>query len=293
MNAHDRSSAEAAAAAAQGQGAKFIAGGTNLLDLMKLEIETPTHLIDVNGLPARQNRTDGRRRATHRRTRSQHRTWPPISACVAATAVLTRALVPAPSGQIRNMATTAGNLLQRTPMPLFLRHQSAMQQTRSWNWLRAQLAESVASMAVIGVSDACIATHPSDMAWHRASSTPWWKPFDRMARCGRSPSRTSIVCQGDQPHIETVLDARRADHGCDVAQARGGAQIYHKVRDRASYAFALISVAAIVHPRRNGAGGTRRGGASSRGESKRRRPKCPAAPRQLSLAFAGGRQANA
>ncbi|MBW9309106.1 xanthine dehydrogenase [Escherichia coli] len=106
-------------------GAKFIAGGTNLLDLMKLEIETPTHLIDVNGLGldkievtdagglrigALVRNTDT---AAHERVRRDY-------------AVLSRALLAGASGQLRNQATTAGNLLQRTRCPI-LRHQSALQ----------------------------------------------------------------------------------------------------------------------------------------------------------------------
>src|ERR1044071_10249836 len=112
------SPAEAAAAAARHPGAKFVAGGTNLLDLMKLEIETPPHLIDVNGLGLDkiESTSDGGLRigalvrntdlAAHDRVRRDY-------------AVLSRALVAGASGQLRNMATTAGNLLQRTRCPYF------------------------------------------------------------------------------------------------------------------------------------------------------------------------------
>ncbi|MGO4556265.1 xanthine dehydrogenase family protein subunit M, partial [Stenotrophomonas sp. 2YAF22] len=157
-----RSPAEAAAAAARTQGARFIAGGTNLLDLMKLEIETPAHLIDVNGLdldtiePTSQGglrvgalvrNTD---LAADRRIRRDY-------------AVLTRALVSGASGQLRNKATTAGNLLQRTRCPYFYDTAQPCNKRLPGSGCGAREGFS-RQLAVIGASEHCIATHPSDMA---------------------------------------------------------------------------------------------------------------------------------
>src|SRR5687767_8567928 len=157
-----RTPAEAAAAAAQKPGAKFVAGGTNLLDLMKLEIEAPTHLIDVNGLGLDQieSTPEGGLRigalvrntdlAADERVRRDY-------------GVLSRALVAGASGQLRNMATTAGNLLQRTRCPYFYDTNQPCNKRAPGSGCGA-IGGFSRQHAVIGVSDACIATHPSDMA---------------------------------------------------------------------------------------------------------------------------------
>src|SRR4051812_670427 len=157
-----RSPAEAAAAAARTQGAKFIAGGTNLLDLMKLQIETPTHLIDVNGLALDKIEAtrDGGLRigavvrngdlAADERVRRDY-------------GVLARALVAGASGQLRNMATTAGNLLQRTRCPYFYDTNQQCNKREPGSGCGA-IGGYSRQHAVVGMSDACIATHPSDMA---------------------------------------------------------------------------------------------------------------------------------
>jgi xanthine dehydrogenase YagS FAD-binding subunit len=157
-----RTPAEAAAAAARTQGAKFVAGGTNLLDLMKLEIETPTHLIDVNGLGLDkiEPTADGGLRvgalvrntdlAADARVRRDY-------------AVLSRALLAGASGQLRNKATTAGNLLQRTRCPYFYDTNQPCNKRVPGSGCSAIGGHS-RQHAVVGSSEACIATHPSDMA---------------------------------------------------------------------------------------------------------------------------------
>src|SRR3954453_3067655 len=157
-----RSPAEAAAAAARNPGAKFIAGGTNLLDLMKLQIETPTHLIDVNGLALDKIEAtpDGGLRigalvrntdlAADERVRRDY-------------SLLSRALLAGASGQLRNMATTAGNLLQRTRCPYFYDTNQPCNKRQPGSGCAA-LGGFSRQLAVIGASEACIATHPSDMA---------------------------------------------------------------------------------------------------------------------------------
>src|SRR3954449_534683 len=157
-----RSPAEAAAAAARLDGAKFIAGGTNLLDLMKLEIEVPTHLIDVNGLALNiiEATPEGGLRigalvrntdlAAHPTVR---RDYP----------VLARALLAGASGQLRNKATTAGNLLQRTRCPYFYDTNQPCNKRVPGSGCSA-IGGFTRPHAVVGASDACIATNPSDMA---------------------------------------------------------------------------------------------------------------------------------
>src|SRR5688572_16151188 len=157
-----RTPAEAAAAAARNPGAKFIAGGTNLLDLMKLEIETPTHLIDVNGLGLDQieSTPEGGLRigalvrntdlAADERVRRDY-------------GVLSRALVAGASGQLRNAATTAGNLLQRTRCPYFYDTNQPCNKRQPGTGCGA-IGGVNRQHAIVGSSTACIATHPSDMA---------------------------------------------------------------------------------------------------------------------------------
>ena len=154
--------AEAAAAVAKQPGAKFIAGGTNLLDLMKLQIETPPHLVDVNalGLDKIEPTPDGGLRigalvrntdlAADERVRHDY-------------AVLSRALLAGASGQLRNKATTAGNLLQRTRCPYFYDTNQACNKRQPGSGCSA-IGGYSRQLAVIGASPACIATHPSDMA---------------------------------------------------------------------------------------------------------------------------------
>src|SRR5882724_7394098 len=154
--------ANAAAAAVRTPGAKFIAGGTNLLDLMKLEIEAPAHLIDVNGLALDKIETtpQGGLRigalvrntdlAADERVRRDY-------------GLLSRALLAGASGQLRNKATTAGNLLQRTRCPYFYDTNQPCNKRQPGSGCAA-IAGFSRQLAVIGSSEACIATHPSDMA---------------------------------------------------------------------------------------------------------------------------------
>ena len=157
-----RNPADAAAAALRNPDTRFIAGGTNLLDLMKLEIETPAHLIDVNGLALDkiEPTAEGGLRigALVRNTdlaadRSVRRDY----------GVLSRALLAGASGQLRNKATTAGNLLQRTRCPYFYDTNQPCNKRRPGSGCAA-IGGFSRQHAVVGASEACIATHPSDMA---------------------------------------------------------------------------------------------------------------------------------
>ena len=241
-----KSPAEAAALAAQVDGSRFIAGGTNLLDLMKLDIETPTHLIDVNGLAldrieatpegglrigALVRNTD---LAADSRIRQDY-------------GLLSRALLAGASGQLRNMATTAGNLLQRTRCPYFYDTHQACNKRQPGSGCAA-IGGFSRPLGVIGVSDACIATHPSDMAVAM-------RALDAQVETVRPDGSTRVIpiadfhrLPGNTPNIETALAAHELITAVTLPAPLGGTHIYQKVRDRASYACALVSVAVVIQP---------------------------------------------
>ncbi|MES2532593.1 MAG: xanthine dehydrogenase family protein subunit M [Pseudomonadota bacterium] len=237
---------QAVASAARTPGARFIAGGTNLLDLMKLEIDTPGHLIDVNGLgfDKIEATPDGGLRvgamvrntdlAADARVRRDY-------------GVLSRALLAGASGQLRNKATTAGNLLQRTRCPYFYDTNQACNKRQPGSGCSA-LGGVSRQLAVVGSSDACIATHPSDMAVAM-------RVLDAKVETLRPDGgrRTIAIVDfhrlpGNTPHIETALTKGELITAVTLPPPVGGKHVYQKVRDRASYAFALVSVAAIVQP---------------------------------------------
>jgi xanthine dehydrogenase YagS FAD-binding subunit len=237
-------SVEAAAkAAASVQGARFIAGGTNLLDLMKLQIETPTHLIDVNhlGLDRIEKTDDGGLKigALVRNTdlaadRTVRRDY----------AVLSRALVAGASGQLRNKATTGGNLLQRTRCPYFYDTRMPCNKRQPGSGCGAMQGLSRA-LAILGVSDACIAQHPSDMAVAMRLLDAKVDSVDATGTARSIPIADFHLMPGDTPHRETVLKAGEIITSVTLPKPIGGTHVYRKVRDRASYAFALVSVAAV------------------------------------------------
>lgn len=240
------SPAEAAAAAARRPEAKFIAGGTNLLDLMKLQIEAPSHLIDVNALAL--DRIEATPEGGLRIGALVRNTDLAADARVRRDyAVLSRALLAGASGQLRNRATTAGNLLQRTRCPYFYDTNMACNKRRPGSGCSA-IGGINRQHAVVGASEACIATHPSDMAVAMRvldASVETVKP-QGLARS--IPIAELHRLPGDTPEVETVLEAGELITAVTLPKPAGGAQHYRKVRDRASYAFALVSVAAIVQP---------------------------------------------
>lgn len=238
--------AEAAAAVARTPQAKFLAGGTNLLDLMKLEIERPAHLVDIQDLKL--DRIEGTAEGGLR-----------IGALVSNSAlaadtrvrrdygVLSRGLLAGASGQLRNKATTAGNLLQRTRCPYFQDRNQPCNKRRPGSGCAA-IGGYSRQLAVIGTSDACIASHPSDMAVAL-------RILDAAVETVNADGGTRHIAigdlhrlPGDTPHVETTLEAGELITAVILPPPVGGRHLYHKVRDRASYAFALVSVAAIVQP---------------------------------------------
>jgi xanthine dehydrogenase YagS FAD-binding subunit len=236
---------EAIAATATSPGARFIAGGTNLLDLMKLEIETPSHLVDISRLPLTRIEVmpQGGLRIGALATNSD----------VAAAAIvrqhyplLAQAILSGASGQLRNRASVGGNLLQRTRC--FYCYDRAMPCNKRTPGTGCAAIEGFNRIhAVLGMSDHCIATHPSDMAVAMAALDA---QVETIAADGSR--RTLSFGQlyrppGDTPHIETNLAQGELITAVVLPPPPGGTQSYRKVRDRASYAFALVSVAAVLH----------------------------------------------
>lgn len=251
---------EAAAAVVRQPGARFIAGGTNLLDLMKLQIETPQHLVDVNGLGLDRIETtpEGGLRvgalvrntdlAANSRIRQDY-------------GVLSRALLAGASGQLRNKATTAGNLLQRTRCPYFYDTNQPCNKRQPGSGCSA-IGGVTRSLGVIGTSASCIATHPSDMAvaMRVLDATVETSRADGQRR--RIPIADFYRLPGDTPQVETAMEPGEIITSVTLPVPAGGLHVYHKVRDRASYAFALVSVAAIVQP--DGTGRVAFGGVAPR-----------------------------
>jgi xanthine dehydrogenase YagS FAD-binding subunit len=258
---YERAKDPAAAARAAAQpGAKFLAGGTNLLDLMKIEVETPTHLVDVQdlGFDKIEATSDGGLRigalvtntdlAADKRVRRDY-------------GVLTRSIVAGASGQLRNKATTAGNLLQRTRCPYFYDTNMACNKRRPGSGCSA-IGGVSRQLGVIGVSNACIATFPGDMAVAMRVLDATVETIDARGQHRSIPIAEFHRLWGDHPEQDTVLHAGELITAVTLPRPLGGKHIYEKVRDRASYAYALVSVAAVIQP--DGTGRVAFGGVAPR-----------------------------
>ncbi len=240
--------------------AKFIAGGTNLLDLMKLEIETPTHLVDVQdlGFDKIEKTRDGGLRigalvtntdlAADERVRRDY-------------GVLTRAIVAGASGQLRNKASTAGNLLQRTRCPYFYDTNMACNKRKPGSGCAA-IGGYSRQLGVIGVSNACIATFPGDMAVAMRVLDASIETIDGAGARRTIPIADFHRLWGDRPDVDTVLKPGELITAVTLPRPIGGQHFYEKVRDRASYAYALVSVAAVIQ--RDGSGRVAFGGVAPR-----------------------------
>jgi xanthine dehydrogenase YagS FAD-binding subunit len=241
-------SAEAAArAAAARPDAKFLAGGTNLLDLMKLQIETPAHLIDVNhlGMDRIEEAADGGLRigalvrnsdlAADLRVRERY-------------PVLSRALLAGASGQLRNRATTGGNLLQRTRCYYFYDPGKPCNKRQPGSGCSA-LGGFNRIHAIVGANDKCIAVHPSDMAVAMRVLDAQVETVSPQGSRRVIPIADFHRLPGNTPDRDTELAPGEFITGVSLPPPPPGRQLYRKVRDRASYAFALLSVAAIVDVR--------------------------------------------
>jgi xanthine dehydrogenase YagS FAD-binding subunit len=233
-----------AAAAALKPGAKVIAGGTNLLDLMKLQVETPSALIDINRLPLDkiEETSDGGLRvgalvrnsdlAADSRVRQHY-------------GVLSRALLAGASAQLRNKATTSGNLLQRTRCYYFYDITKPCNK-RSPGSGCAAIAGFNRIHAIQGTSSECIATNPSDMAVAMRALDAKVETVNSEGKTRAIPIAEFHRLPGKTPEIETNLKPGEIITAVTLPPPPPGVHVYRKVRDRASYAFALVSVAAIV-----------------------------------------------
>jgi xanthine dehydrogenase YagS FAD-binding subunit len=225
-------------------GARYLGGGTNLVDLMRGTIEQPAALVDVTGLSARiEERADGGLligAAARNTAVAEHR------AVRTRFPVLARAILSGASAQIRNMATVGGNILQRTRCPYFYDDDGSRCNKRN----PGQGCDAIEGVnrdhAILGASSSCVATHPSDMCVALAA-------LDAVVHLdGIGGRRTLPLTElhrlpGDHPETETVLEPGELITAVELpAQSSTARSAYRKVRDRASYAFALVSVAAVL-----------------------------------------------
>ena len=241
---YERAGSPAEAMAAGRGGATFIAGGTNLLDLMKLEVRTPSRLVDINRLDLGgiEETEDGGLRigalvrnsdlAADRRVRESY-------------PVLAQALLAGASGQLRNRATTGGNLLQRTRCYYFYDPAMACNKREPGAGCRA-IGGETRLHAIFGASEHCVATHPSDMAVALRALDAVVEVASIEGRPKAIPLSAFYRLPGDRPDIENVLEPGDLITAVRLPPARVSRQKYRKVRDRASYAFALVSVAGVV-----------------------------------------------
>ncbi|WP_454279225.1 FAD binding domain-containing protein [Sphingomonas sp. Marseille-Q8236] len=225
-------------------GARFIAGGTNLLDLMKLQVETPDTLIDISRLALTEieEREDGGLTIGALVPNSDLAADPRV---IERYPVLSRALLAGASGQLRNKASTGGNLLQRTRCYYFYDPATPCNKRDPGSGCSAIGGEN-RILAILGTSDQCIATHPSDMAvaMRALEAVIITRKPDGDRR--RIAIGEFYRLPGTTPEIENVLEPGELITHVELPPAPEGKQTYRKVRDRASYAFALVSVAGIV-----------------------------------------------
>jgi xanthine dehydrogenase YagS FAD-binding subunit len=233
-----------ACASAAHPGVRFVAGGTNLIDLMKLEIEVPTRLVDICGLPLNdiEETAEGGLRVGARVGNSAlavdmrvRRRYP----------LLSQAILAGASTQLRNKATTGGNLLQRTRCPYFYDTTKPCNKREPGAGCAA-LHGINRNNAVLSVSDHCIAAHPSDMAVAMSALDARVETVAPDGSARTIPIDALYRPPGDTPHIETILAPGEMIVAVLLPVPPPGRQVYRKVRERASYAFALVSVGVIV-----------------------------------------------
>ena len=225
-----------------GQGTKYLGGGTNLVDLMRENIEAPDALVDVTHLSSDIEVLEGG--AVRIGASVKNTTLANHPAIRARFPVLSQAILMGASGQIRNMATVGGNLLQRTRCYYF--YDGAARCNKREPGSGCDALEGFNRIhAILGASDACIATHPSDMCVALAA-------LDALVHVEGPQGKRTIPLNdfhrlpGDTPHLETELRASELITFVEIPASNGANSMYRKVRDRASYAFALVSVAAVL-----------------------------------------------
>lgn len=226
--------------------ARFLGGGTNLVDLMKTGVERPAHLVDVRALPLdRIERGDGGLRLGATATNSDLAAHPEVRRRYPA---LAEAVLAGASGQLRNMATVGGNLLQRTRCGYFADVTQPCNKREPGTGCPAIEGEHH-NHAILGASDHCVATHPSDMGVALAAFDAV-VTFETAEGPGELPLEQFYLPVDDTPHRETALPAGALITGVHLPDAPVAAvSRYRKVRERASYAFAVGSVAAALDVR--------------------------------------------
>ncbi|HEX3601185.1 MAG TPA: xanthine dehydrogenase family protein subunit M [Lacipirellulaceae bacterium] len=231
--------------AQQGADVRFLAGGTTLVDLMKLNVETPARLLDINRLPFDEIEAtpDGGLQigATVRNSDLAHH-----ARVQKDYAVLSQAILAGASAQIRNMATTAGNLLQRTRCVYFRDTAMACNKREPGTGCPA-IDGFNRSLAILGATEHCIASHPSDMCVAMAALEATIHIQGPKAK-RIVPIGDFHLLPGDTPQRETVLEpGDLITHVTLPPPIAGSKQIYLKLRDRASYEFALASAAVVIN----------------------------------------------
>ena len=230
--------------AQQGADVRFIAGGTTLLDLMKLNVETPARVLDINRLPLDkiEPTSDGGLKIGATVRNSDLANHPTVRRDYP---VLSQALLNGASAQLRNMATTAGNILQRTRC-MYFRDTAMPCNKREPGTGCPAITGANRSLAVLGTSEHCIATNPSDMCVAMAA-------LEATIHVQGPKGLRSIafgdfhLLPGNTPHRETVLEpGDLITHVTLPAPIKGSKQLYLKLRDRASYEFALASAAVVI-----------------------------------------------
>ena len=235
---------EATSAYASHAGARYLGGGTNLVDLMKLGVEAPSALIDVTRFPLDtvEELSDGALRVGAMVRNSDLAAHPLVRDRYPA---LSQAVLAGASGQLRNAATTGGNLLQRTRCPYFQDLSKPCNKREPGSGCGARDGVH-RDHAVLGHSAHCIATHPSDMAVALAALD------GRVELDGPEGARSVAAAEfhrlpGDRPEQDTELRPGELVTGVVLPAATAGLPAaYRKARDRASYAFALASVAVVL-----------------------------------------------
>jgi xanthine dehydrogenase YagS FAD-binding subunit len=239
----EKAASPEAAIAAAATGARYIAGGTTLVDLMRDEVERPERLIDINRLPLGGIRVDGEdivigalaRMAEVAADENVQRLQPLVA----------ESLIEGASPQLRNMASMGGNLLQRVRCPYFRMLDAACNKRAPGSGCAA-IEGLNAGHAILGTSDACVATHPSDVAVALVALDATMRVHGPQGE-RRFPVEELFRLPGETPHLEhTLLPGEliveiRVPGGAYARRAR-----YLKVRDRASYEFALVSAAAAL-----------------------------------------------
>ena len=225
-------------------GAMAIAGGTNLLDLMKLQVETPSQLADINrvGFAEIENTDDGGLSIGALATNTETAIHPRVRADYP---VLSRAILAGATQQLRNKATNGGNLCQRTRCYYFTNIDQPCNKREPGSGCGA--IDGIAKLhAILGTSDQCIATYPGDMAVALTALDVQVQIATSDGGSRKVPVRDFHCLPGDTPWRDNVLESGEIITAITLPAPVGGTQLYRKVRERSSYAFALVSVAAIV-----------------------------------------------